>query len=283
MKKQLVVLAALSGTLAAAHAGVLTTDGVTFTSGWSGNVLTLEIDATGRSNGWAGATGLAALAIKGVGTYGSARVGSAPGGTGAWTMSTAELNASGCAGTGNGAAGTRMCFYGPQIKLTDDMVFKFTFTGADVTPTEPHVKVEFVDARGNKVGSLLSQTLPASPPAAATNTTAPVTPTMPLVPPTSTATRNNTAADTAGTPPVPTPAATKTPSTTGGTFDVAMNDDGTAPSGTPAPLPPRNKTCRPRWPSRPRTSCSSRTPPPVPRRPPSRSRTASPCSSAVSA
>jgi hypothetical protein len=67
-----------------------------------------------------------------------------------------------------------MCFYGQQIALADDMVFKFTFDGAGVTAAEPHVKVEFVDARGNKVGSLLSQTLPAGmPPATDLPTTLP--------------------------------------------------------------------------------------------------------------
>jgi hypothetical protein len=159
-------LAALATLLAAttmtAHAGVLTLDGVTFASSWSGNELTLEIDAAKRSGGWAGATGLAALAIKEVGTYNSVSVNAAPGGTTAWALSGAELKASGCSATANGAAGSRMCFYGQQIALADDMVFKFAFNGTGVTTTEPHVKVEFVDAKGNKVGSLLSQTLPAA-------------------------------------------------------------------------------------------------------------------------
>lgn len=155
-----------------AHAGVLKADGVTFTSSWSGNVLTLEIDAAKRSGGWSTATGLAALAIKNVGTYSSVSVSAAPGGTTAWNVSTSELRASGCSGTGSGATSNRMCFYGNQIALGDDMVFKFTFNGASVTTTEPHVKVEFVDARGNKVGSLLSQTLPATTTASTGTTTA---------------------------------------------------------------------------------------------------------------
>jgi hypothetical protein len=164
MTLRLTALAALLGaTTMTAHAGVLTLDGVTFASSWSGNVLTLEIDAAKRSGGWSGATGLAALAIKEVGTYSAVSVSSAPGGTTAWKLSTSELKASGCSGTSNGAAGSRMCFYGQQIALADDMVFKFTFDGASVTPTDPHVKVEFVDAQGRKVGSLLSQTLPPTP------------------------------------------------------------------------------------------------------------------------
>jgi hypothetical protein len=206
MKLRLTALAALLGaTTMTAHAGVLTLDGVTFSSNWSGNVLTLEIDAAKRSGGWSGATGLAALAIKGVGTYSSVSVSGGPGGTDAWKLSTSELKASGCSGTSNGAAGSRMCFYGQQIALTDDMVFKFTFNGASVATNEPHVKVEFVDARGNKVGSLLSQVLPAS--------TATITPVS-----------------------TPTPTDTKTPT---GTLDVVQGNETTTPSGTPAALPPQ--------------------------------------------
>ena len=164
MTFRMTALAALLGAMTmTAHAGILTLDGVTFTSNWNSKVLTLEIDAANRSGGWSTATGLAALAIKDVGTYSSVSVSSAPGGTGAWKLSTSELKASGCSGTSNGAAGSRMCFYGQQIALGDDMVFKFTFDGPAVTPTDPHVKVEFVDAQGRKVGSLLSQTLPPAP------------------------------------------------------------------------------------------------------------------------
>jgi hypothetical protein len=229
MKLRLTALAALLGAMTmTAHAGVLTLDGVTFTSSWSGNVLSLEIDAAKRSGGWSGATGLAALAIKGVGTYSSVSVSGGPGGTGAWKLSTSELKASGCSGTSNGAAGSRMCFYGQQIALADDMVFTFTFNGASVATNEPHVKVEFVNAQGTKVGSLLSQVLPASPttttpstPTAPVTPVIPVTPVVPVIPETptaSTGTQTNTTAD------------TKTPT---GTLDVA------SPSGTPATLPPQ--------------------------------------------
>jgi hypothetical protein len=229
MTLRLTALAALlAATTMTAQAGVLTLDGVTFTSSWSGNVLTLEIDAAKRSGGWSGATGLAALAIKGVGTYSSVSVSGGPGGTDAWKLSTSELKASGCSGSSNGAAGSRMCFYGQQIALADDMVFKFTFAGASVATNEPHVKVEFVNAQGTKVGSLLSQVLPASaasttpstPPAPATPVI-PVTPVVPAIPDastTSTGTQTSTTAD------------TKTPT---GTLDVA------SPSGTPAGLPPQ--------------------------------------------
>nr|WP_156133734.1 PEP-CTERM sorting domain-containing protein [Massilia sp. JS1662] len=235
MTLRMTALAALLGaTTMTAQAGVLNLDGVTFTSSWSGNVLTLEIDAAKHSGGWSGATGLAALAIKGVGTYSSVSVSGGPGGTDAWKLSTSELKASGCSGSSNGAAGSRMCFYGQQIALADDMVFKFTFAGANVATNEPHVKVEFVNAQGTKVGSLLSQVLPASTatttPSTPSTPTTPVTPVVPVppvtpvvpvipdTPTTSTGTQTNAPAD------------TKTPT---GTLDVA------SPSGMPAGLPPQ--------------------------------------------
>jgi hypothetical protein len=229
MRLRLTALAALLGaTTMTAHAGVLTLDGVTFTSSWSSNVLTLEIDAAQRSGGWSGATGLAALGIKGVGTYSSVSVSSAPGATSAWNLSKSELKASGCSGISNGAAGSRMCFYGQQIALADDMVFKFTFDGASVATNEPHVKVEFVDARGNKVGSLLSQVLPASTTTPPSAPVIPVVPVIPTTPTTSTGSQTGTTADT--TTPVSTPTDTKTP---GDTLDVALDDDDTTPAGLP--------------------------------------------------
>ena len=203
-----------------AQAGVLTMDGVTFISSWSGNVLTLEIDAAKRNGGWSTATGLAALAIKNVGTYSSVSVSAAPGGTTAWNVSTSELKASGCSGTGNGATSNRMCFFGNQIALGDDMVFKFTFNGAGVTTTEPHVKVEFVDARGNKVGSLLSQTLPATTTALTGTTTA----------------GTGTTAGNVGTAPTgTTTAGTTTAGTTSSTGNSTAGTGATTGTGTPAP------------------------------------------------
>ena len=79
-----------------ASAGVITQDGVVFTSTFTGNVLTLEIDAAGRTGGWAGATAIDALGIKTVGSFGSVTMRSSTGAD--WTLSSAELNASGCAG-----------------------------------------------------------------------------------------------------------------------------------------------------------------------------------------
>jgi hypothetical protein len=226
MNLRLAALAALLGaTTMTAHAGVLTLDGVTFASSWSGNVLTLEIDAANHTGGWSGATGLAALAIKGVGTYSSVSVSGGPGGTDAWKLSTSELRASGCSGTSNGAAGSRMCFYGQQIALADDMVFKFTFNGASVATNEPHVKVEFVDARGVKVGSLLSQVLPAS-----TATTTPVIPVIPSTPTTPTGTQTSTPTDLPPQKDLPSTLPVKGP-------DVAQSQAGNAAGSTNVPEP----------------------------------------------
>jgi hypothetical protein len=166
MKKTItsVALASLLGaTLAPAHAGLLTFQGVTFHSTWSDKVLTLEIDAAGRNGNWAAATGLAALELDGIGDYTGASVSYAPNGSAGWAISSSELNAQGCSGDTNGQAGSRLCFFGKQVALADDMLFSFTFNGSAIRTVDPHVKVQFVDSNGKKAGDLLSQTLPSAP------------------------------------------------------------------------------------------------------------------------
>jgi hypothetical protein len=165
MNKQFqnMMLASLAcAAMAPAHAGLLTYQGVTFESSWLGEVLTLQIDAAGHKDGWAGATGLAALELDGIGNYTSMSVSAAPRGAMGWTASSSELNAQGCSGRTNGQAGSRLCFFGQQIALADDMVFSFAFNGNAVRTVDPHVKVIFVDSKGKKAGNLLSQNLPAS-------------------------------------------------------------------------------------------------------------------------
>ena len=159
-----------------ASAGVITQDGVVFTSTYTGNVLTLEIDAAGRSGGWAGASAIDALSLKTIGSFSSVMMASSNGS--AWSLSPAELNSRGCAAAKPGSTTstlTRLCYTGSRIALADNMLFTFTFTG---TPTlsAPHLKVHFVDARGTKTGSLLSLDFPAqaaSTPAAASPAPAP--------------------------------------------------------------------------------------------------------------
>jgi hypothetical protein len=79
-----------------------TNQGVTVNSSWSGNVLTLQIDAAKPTGDWSKGNGLAALEIDGIGNYNSVSVTSAPGGTGSWRTSSSELNGQGCDGGSNG-------------------------------------------------------------------------------------------------------------------------------------------------------------------------------------
>lgn len=172
-----------------AAAGVITQDGVVFTSSFTGNVLTLEIDAAGRSGGWAGASAIDALALKTIGSFGGVSMTSSTGA--AWSLIPAELKASGCGAAKAGAAATsltRLCYTGPGVALADNMLFTFTFTGTPALEA-PHLKVHFVDAKGNKVGSLLSLDFPAqaasTPVGAAAGAagSTPVTGSTPAVPP----------------------------------------------------------------------------------------------------
>lgn len=143
-----------------ASAGVITQDGVVFTSTYDGNVLTLEIDAANRSGGWAAASAIDALSLKTIGSFSDVAMRSSSGT--AWSLVPGELNAHGCAAARTRAATagmTRLCYAGADIALADNMLFTFTFSG---TPSlsAPHLKVHFVDAQGSKVGSLLSLDFP---------------------------------------------------------------------------------------------------------------------------
>lgn len=150
------------GAIASAQAGTLEFQGVTFTSSWTDNVLTLEIDAAHPTGDWASATTIGALQLKGLGSFDSVSLSSAPGGAANWTLSSKELNANGCGGGAN--VGASLCFSGDHVKLSDDMVFKFTFNGGATDFASPHVKVNFFDGDGGrKVGSLLSENIPMAP------------------------------------------------------------------------------------------------------------------------
>lgn len=141
-----------------ASAGVIKQDGVVFTTSYTGNVLTLEINAAGRSGGWAAASAIDALGIKTVGSFANVKMTSSTGA--GWALSSAELNASGCAGKGKAKADSgRICYSGDAIALADNMVFTFVFDGSPVL-SAPHLKVHFVNASGTKVGSLLSMDFP---------------------------------------------------------------------------------------------------------------------------
>ena len=149
-----------AGALASAQAGTLEYQGVNFTSSWSGNVLTLEIDAAHPTGDWAGATTLGALQLKDLGSFDNVSLISAPGGAMNWTLSSNELNANGCAGGSH--AGMGLCYSGAHIALSDDMIFQFAFSGGNPVPVSPHLKVNFFGPQGDrKVGSLLSENIPA--------------------------------------------------------------------------------------------------------------------------
>lgn len=150
--------ALLAATCATANAGVLTYQGVTFTTTFAGNVLTLDIDAANPSGDWANATSIGALGIKDIGTFSSVQLMQAPGAASGWTYSNTELNANGC---GNGGqANKTLCYEGAHVALADDMIFKFAFTGGTQDFDSPHLKVNFFDSAGRKTGSLLSMNVP---------------------------------------------------------------------------------------------------------------------------
>jgi hypothetical protein len=111
------------------------------------------LDATGN---WGPATALDNLGFKDLGF-------DPTGGTltpGNWAYSPNELNANGCAGGDSGG----VCFdAAPAFALSNDMLFTIDLTGGTLAlgPTLfPHLKLRFVDAAGNKVGDLLSQSMP---------------------------------------------------------------------------------------------------------------------------
>lgn len=155
--KTLATLALTLGVAASSQAGSLTYQGVTFTSTWSGNLLTLEIDAARRTGDWATATTIGALQLKDLGSFSDVTLVSAPGAAGDWTLSSNELNANGCSGGGH--AGRSLCYSGERLALGDDMVFQFSFSGGAPSLDAPHLKVNFFGDGERKVGSLLSQTI----------------------------------------------------------------------------------------------------------------------------
>ena len=154
------VAAACLGASSAAQAQ-LTYQGVTFTPSWSGNVLTIEIDAANPTGDWATATTIGALQVKDIGTWTSVAF-SGPGAASGWTVLPNELNANGCDGGSSG--NMRACAFGTHVALTDDMIFTYTFTGGTQDFSYPQIKVLFYEGDGTtKVGSLLSMNVPAIP------------------------------------------------------------------------------------------------------------------------
>lgn len=147
-----------AGFAATASAGTLTYQGVTFTTSYTGNTLTLEIDAANPTGDWSTATTIGALQIKEIGTFDSVTMTAAPGAAMGWAYSAEELTANGC--TGGEHVGQSYCYSGTHVALTDDMIFTWTFTGSNLDFTSPHLKVAFYNGDGEqKVGSLLSMNI----------------------------------------------------------------------------------------------------------------------------
>ena len=171
LRQSALALALAIGALPA-QAGVLTYQDVVFTTSWTDNVLTLEIDAARHSGDWTNAVSLSALSLKDIGSFRSVSVTAAPAGVSDWSLSARELTANGCTGGGNAKRASRaLCLSGDAIALGDNMVFTFSFSGGAPSLAEPHLKLHFLDAAGNKTGDLLSQTITlaaaATPPAPA--------------------------------------------------------------------------------------------------------------------
>lgn len=141
-----------------ASAGIISADGVSFTSSFTRNVLTIEVDAKGHKDGWKSAYYLDGFSIKTAGDF-SAVTMSTSAREGSWAMlGQAELTGQDCNDAGAGK-GNSVCLTGARLLLGDDMVFKFTFDG---TPDlqAPHLKVMFLAANGKKSGTLLSSDFP---------------------------------------------------------------------------------------------------------------------------
>lgn len=151
--------AALSLLLAAgatsASAGVIYENGVTFTSSYTGNVLTVEVDAKGRTDGWENAFYLDGFSIKTPGEFSTVTM-TTSAKDGKWTMlAGSELTGNGCNSNGEGKDDS-VCLTGASVLLGDDMIFKFTFDG-QVNLGTPHLKVMMLKANGKKSDTLLSK------------------------------------------------------------------------------------------------------------------------------
>jgi hypothetical protein len=161
IKRALSIFAIAAAGLGASSAAQaqLTFQGVTFTPSYSGNVLTLEIDAANPTGDWSTADFIGALQIKSIGSWDSVTIGGAGAG---WTVAPDELSANGCDGGSMG--NQRACAFGSLIPLEDDMIFTFTFTGGSQDFTLPQIKVlMFEEGNPDKVGSLMSMEVPAIP------------------------------------------------------------------------------------------------------------------------
>lgn len=104
------------------------------------------------------------------GTFSNLSLVSAPGGVGDWTLSPDELNANGC--TGGAHVGTNICagaiggsYPGaPLIGPGQILSWVFQFDTTSTLASTGHIKYEYEDSSGNKVGSLGSWDIGIQPP-----------------------------------------------------------------------------------------------------------------------
>ena len=158
-------LAAAALASAPAHAAdySLTFQGVTFKfSLIDSDTFNLTMLNTDMASGdWTGVTNLNAFMLKDVGTGFTGATATGPGG---FLYNSKELNASGCAGGPPGGDSKNLCFTG-LTAVAPSLSWNIDVTGASLSIADigPHLKVRFGNATDDKVGSLLSENLPAVP------------------------------------------------------------------------------------------------------------------------
>jgi hypothetical protein len=71
-------------------------------------------------------------------------------------------------GCDGGTSTNNACFFGSPVALNNShatpLVFTFTFSGGTQDFSAPHLQVHFLNADGQKQGSLLSETIPVPEP-----------------------------------------------------------------------------------------------------------------------
>jgi hypothetical protein len=145
---------AILGGAPAVQANTATFEGVTINLTGGGGTLTLQLLNVASSTGtWADATFLDAIALNNIGVSSLSLAG--------WTSVGGGLDASGCNSSGAGW----FCVDG-HAAVSDNMTFNFSYTGTLVLDgiEAPHLKVQFVDNAGAKVGSLYSDAVPVPEP-----------------------------------------------------------------------------------------------------------------------
>lgn len=173
-QKLLMSLTVVAATLAppAATANSLTFQGVTFEMLASDNVLTLNIyDALNAAGDWLGINSLAAFEVKSANTTNGTVTSTNT--SRDWMYAAGGVNNGGSVDCGGGDSASS-CFnamsggaldpapLSGSSPTSDPMSWTIQY-GAPVNLSAPSLKVLFLDSSGEKQGSLLSMTIPASP------------------------------------------------------------------------------------------------------------------------